>query len=182
MSVFVYVCVYLAHLPPVCDASDRGHNPELPTTTSSRSSARGREAPAGGSGWEKYPSKLEWWYSHAKPLNTLSPRFSLCLRYQPRRWEDMQRASLTPKANECEFPHCLSDGSFLSILSKSLISVVTFNELAKGSPRGQRLKKHPDLLCSRRTFITKVQVALAYEQSGQTTEQDRAPSALSEKV
>lgn len=33
MSVFVYVCVYLVHLLPVCDASDRGHNPEPQTAT-----------------------------------------------------------------------------------------------------------------------------------------------------
>lgn len=73
MNMFVYVCVCLAHLLPVWDASDRGHDPEPKTATSSQSSAGGREAPAGGRGWEKYPSKLERWYSHAKPLNTLSP-------------------------------------------------------------------------------------------------------------
>lgn len=123
----MFACLWLICRLCVCDASDRGHNPEPQTVTSSRGSARGREAPAGGRGWEKYPSKLEWWYSHAKPLNTLSPHFSLCLNYQPCRWEDMRRASLTPKANKCGFPHCLSDGWSLSVLWKSLIFGVTFH-------------------------------------------------------
>lgn len=142
----VRVCAHLAHLPPVCDASDRGDNPEL-QTTSRRGSARGNEAPAGGRRWEKYPSKLEWWYSHAKPLDTLSQHFSLRLLYRTRRWEDMQRASLTPKANGCEFPRCISDALFLRTLSKSLMSVVTFTEPSKGSPRGPHLEKDTDLLC-----------------------------------
>lgn len=161
MGVCSCVRAYLAHLPPVCDASDRGDNPEL-QTTSRRGSARGTEAPAGGRRWEKYPSKLERWYSHAKPLDTLSQHFSLCLLYRPRRWEDMQRASLTPKATGCEFPRCISDGLFLRILSKSLMSVITFTEPSKGSPRGLHLEKDTDLLCFWHAFMTKVQVVLAY--------------------
>ena len=127
---YVYVCTWLICclcVMPVTGAITLSSRP-LPA---GEAVPRGREAPAGGRGREKYPSKLEWWYRHAKPLNTLSPRFSLCLRYQPRRWEDTRRASLTPRANKCEFPQRLSDGSSLSILWKSLISVVTFAELSK---------------------------------------------------
>ena len=177
--VCVCACVRLAHLllcvMPVTGAITLSSRP----ATSRRGSARGREAPAGGRGWEKYPSKLDWWYSHAKPLNTLSPRSSLCLHYQPRRWEDMRRASLTPKANECEFPRRLSDGLSPSILWKSLISVVAFTELSeKGSPQGLCLKKHTDLLCFWLTFITEVQVALARSSVGKQWDKMEHPLCL----
>lgn len=43
--------------------------------------------------------------------------------------------------------HCISDGSFLSIVSKSLISVVTFAKLSKGLASRAALEKDTDLLC-----------------------------------
>lgn len=55
----------------------------------------------------------------------------------------MRRASLTPKANECAVPHCLSDGSPLSVLWKSLISVVTFHWARKARHEGCLWKSTP---------------------------------------
>ena len=55
MGVFVLcICVHLAHLLPVCDASDRGHNPELQTTTSRRGRAKGE----GGASWRQRPGEI----------------------------------------------------------------------------------------------------------------------------
>ncbi len=169
LSVFVYVCVYSAHLLLVCDASDGGHNPEL--QTGSQGSARGRETPAGGTGWEKYPSKLEWWYSRAKPLNTLSPHFSLCPHYQPCRWEDMQWTSLTPKANECEFPirWLVPKYSLISVVTVTKLGTKNVSEEAHRSPRFLAYFYHKGPGCA------------GMKQSRQTMWQDGA-SSLSEKL
>lgn len=117
MSVFVSVCVYLVHLLTVCDASDRGRNPEPQNATSSRGSARGRE---GGASWKErmgeIPFKVGVMIQPCKASQHFVSLFSLSLHYQPCRWEDTQQASLTPKANECEFPHRLSDCSSFKVL------------------------------------------------------------------
>lgn len=142
----MYVCTWLICclcVMPVTGAITLSSRP-LPA---GEAVPKGREAPAGGRGREKYPSKLERWYGHAKPLNTLSPHFSLCLRYQPRRWEDMRRASLTPKANECEFQQRLSDGSSLSILWKSLISSYFRWAIERRGTRAALWKAHWSSLC-----------------------------------
>lgn len=94
----MYKCCYLhlAHLLPVCDDCT-GHSPEARTATSSWGGARRLEAPAGGSGWETYPSKLERWCRRAEP------QLSLCSNHQLCRWADMQWASLTPKRKTSRF-------------------------------------------------------------------------------
>lgn len=67
------------------------------------------------------------------------------------------------KQNGCEFPRLVSDGLFLSLLSKSLISAVTFTEPVK-RPATRAASQKGTLIFSfcGPAFITKVQVALAF--------------------
>lgn len=120
--------------------------------TSSRGGARGRRQ-LEERRWKKYPSKLERWYSQATPLNTLSLHFSLCFNYQLCRWEDMQWASLTPKANECEF-QCLHIRWLISLCSLKVFGndfSVSYGTLAARtkSEKGTQISSFSGLLLSR---------------------------------
>lgn len=119
MCVYGCCCVHLAHLLPVCDDCT-GHSPEPRTATSSWGGARRLEAPAGGSGWETYPSKLERWYRRAEPLNALSLQLSLCFNHQLCRWVDMQWASLTPKRKTSHFNTAYQNIDLFCVTSFSL--------------------------------------------------------------
>lgn len=87
MTVFVFVWVYVAHLLPVCDASDTA------ITLSPRPLPAAETVPEGGSRQlegedERYT--LQSWSNDTASQHTLSLHFSLCLNYQQCRWEDMQ--------------------------------------------------------------------------------------------
>lgn len=77
----------MAHLLPVCDASDRA------ITLSPRPLPAAETVPEGGSRQlegedERYT--LQSWSNDTASQHTLSLHFSLCLNYQQCRWEDMQ--------------------------------------------------------------------------------------------
>lgn len=100
----------------------RGYNPELWTTTSIWSSARTEW----GTSWMDQNARS---WSNDAAMQTAS---TLCLS-SSHYASDISRAD-GQICSEHHSLHHISDGSFLSILSKSVISALTFRLLWKGSP------------------------------------------------
>lgn len=156
MCVYGCCCVHLAHLLPVCDDCT-GHSPEPRTATSSWGGARRLEAPAGGSGWETYPSKLERWYRRAEPLNALSLQLSLCFNHQLCRWVDMQWASLTPKRKTSHFNTAYQNIDLFCVTSFSLSYCRTLYLGKKSNPvAGRVLSQGSRLVCSAAVWANNV--------------------------
>lgn len=160
LSLFV-----LVHLLPVTGATTL--NPRPPPAAEAVPGGRRRQLEG-----EDGRNTLQSWRDDTAGQSP--SHFSLCPNDQPCRWEDTQRASLTPKANESEFPHRLSDCSFTV-----LDSCRHFSQRYRSSLWGLWSSSH--LLWFLLTFITGPGCA-ALQKSGWTKQQDGASSSCGKSL